>query len=208
VSAATRRRPGALVGLLLGLCLVLASCGIPQDAEPREISRDDLPPELVDQDATQSTLDGDADSRTVTLYLVRDGERSDDHLVPVSLEIARTSNAEMPQAVVEQLLAASPAALGHPDLVNPFSSTTRGLRSATLTDSVVDLDLDGLSGSVSTRRLAVAQLVFTLTELMVPPIDGVRFSVDGTLVSVPVERGAVDAGTPVRPDDDPSLAPD
>ena len=205
--SAASRRPSALLGVLLVLVAVLASCGIPQDAEPREISRDDLPPELVDQTATQSTLDGDADSRTVTLYLVRGGERTSE-LVAVPFEIPRTTNADMPRAVVEVLLSASPASLGQPDLVNPLSMTTDGVRSATLEDTVVDLDLDGLNGSGSAQRLAVAQLVFTLAELMVPRVEGVRFSVNGSQVSVPVERGTVDAGVPVRPTDDPGLAPD
>ena len=205
--SAPSRRPRALLGVLLALVAVLASCGIPQDAQPREISRDDLPPELVDQTATQSTLDGDADSRTVTLFLVRGGERTSE-LVAVPFEIPRTTNADMPRAVVEVLVSASPASLGQPDLVNPLSTTTDGVRRATLEDTVVDLDLDGLNGSGSAQRLAVAQLVFTLTEMMIPKVEGVRFSVNGTQVSVPVERGTVDAGVPVRPTDDPALAPD
>jgi hypothetical protein len=196
-----------VAGLLVGLLAVLASCGIPQDAEPRQISRDDLPPELADQAATQSTLDGDANSRTIALYLVRDGDRSDDDLVAVPYDLPRMANADLPRAVVEALLAARPSDLGQPDLVNALT-TTRGVRSAALgEDRVLDLDLDGFDGSGSSRRLAAAQLVYTLTELVVPPIDGVRFSVDGTPVAVPVEGGVVAAGMPVRPSDDPRLAP-
>ena len=74
--------------------------------------------------------------------------------------------------------------------------------------SVVDLDLTNL-GTVesSLQRLAVAQLVFTLTELRSPAIDGVRFSVDGTPVAVPVENGVAPPGAVVGRDQELSLVP-
>jgi spore germination protein GerM len=74
-------------------------------------------------------------------------------------------------------------------------------------DGVLDLDLSDLGEAEGTmQRLAVAQLVLTLTDLEVPPIDAVRFSVDGHEVAVPMGAKVVPAGTPVRPGDDPDLA--
>lgn len=195
---------------LVGLVLVtsfIAACGIPQDSEPREISRDALPQELVDPAATQSTLEGDADSRMVTLFLIDASDREVPRLVAVSTEISRPANTgEIPRSAVEALLAARPAEVARPELVNALSSSIE-VRSATLgDDDILDLDLSDLGGSeIAMQRLAIAQLVFTLTELDVPRIDGVRFSVDGDAVAVPVAAGVVPAGTPVRARDYPSL---
>jgi spore germination protein GerM len=73
-------------------------------------------------------------------------------------------------------------------------------------DGVLDLDLTNLGKVESAlQRLAVAQIVFTLTQLVDPGIDAVRFSVDGTEVAVPIENGVAPAGTPVTRDDEPSF---
>lgn len=192
----------------LGLMVIaLAGCGIPLDAEPREISRDALPPELVDTASTQATVAGDAETRMVTFYMVRSDENGMDALVPIRTDISRpTASADLPKAVVEALVATRPSDLGQADLVNALSRDIQ-VRSAVVgDDGVLDLDLTDLETTeIAMQRLAIAQLVFTLTDLAVPQIDAVRFSVDGREVAVPVEGKVIPAGTPVRPGDEPSL---
>lgn len=189
------------------LLVALSACGIPQDAEPREISRDALPPELVDPASTQATLDGDADTRMVNFYLIRSGPNGMDDLVPVRSQIERpTTGTDLPGAVVAALVALRPADVDQGDLINALSTTIE-VRSAVVNeDGVLDLDLSDLGEAEGAmQRLAVAQLVFTLADLAVPRIDGVRFSVDGDEVAVPMGTKVIPAGTPVRPGDDPSL---
>ena len=139
--------------------------------------------------------------------MVRSGDNGMDALVPVRSEIERpATTADLPRAVVEALVATRPADTGPSDLINALSRDIQVLSTVLGDDGVLDLDLTDLGMAESAmQRLAVAQLVFTLTELAVPRIDAVRFSVDGREVAVPVEGKVITAGTPVRPDDNPSL---
>jgi hypothetical protein len=205
-----RRACGCISLALLAVLAVLASaCGIPGDSEPREISLDDLPPALVDPASTQPPVDGDANSIMANLFLVRSVSPGDESLVAVPTEIPRpANNLDLPRVVAETLIRTSPAEVGQDDLVNALSASIE-VRSAMFNeDNILDLDLSDLGGPESSlQRLAVAQLVFTLTDLAVPRIDAVRFFVDGKQVPVPVEGSAVAAGTPVRPSDDSGLVP-
>jgi spore germination protein GerM len=197
----------ALLATLVSLLCLLGACGIPEDSKPREISRDALPPELIDPSSTATSVPSDADSRFVTLYLVQGDDTSGDALVAVRQEVAEpTDPADLPAAVATALIAASPEQLGRADLVNAIPSDVQ-VRSAVLNDDgVLDLDLTNL-GTVesSLQRLAVAQIVFTLTDLSVPQVSAVRFSIDGEEVTVPLEGGVAPAGTPVGRADEPTL---
>jgi len=183
------------------------ACGIPGDSAPREISRDALPPELIE--ATGDTLPADRGAlELVTLYLVDANERGGgESLVAVQRAAPMPSDpGEVPRAIIEALITASPEALGRTDLVNPVPSDVQ-VRSAVLgADGVLDLDLTNL-GNVESglQRLAVAQIVFTLTELDDPRVRGIRFSVDGKEVAVPTERGVVEPGRPVTRTDEAGL---
>jgi len=201
-----RVRLGALVAGATAL-VVLAGCAIPQDSKPREISREALPPELIDPSAVDTSVPDGAATRVVTIFLVQGDDSGGDVLVPVRTEIAAPDDpADLPRVVAEQLIAASPEQLGRADLVNALPSDVQ-VRSAVIGDGdVLELDLTNLGNVESTlQRLAVAQLVFTLTDLGTPQIDGVRFSVDGAEVAVPVESGVAAAGRPVGRSDEPSL---
>lgn len=193
------------------LALVLGGCGISSDGEPREISRQQLPAELIDPDSTDTTLpleDGSS-NRVVTLYLVETDEAGTERLIGVRRAVpVPDDDDDVPAAVARALIAASPERLGRTDLVNALPPDAEVLSAEIDDDGVLLLDLSEL-GSVESalQRLAVAQLVFTLTEAS-PRIQAVRFTVDGEPVAVPVEDGVAAPGTPVRPSDDPSLQPD
>jgi hypothetical protein len=194
----------ALTALASGL---LAACGIPTDGAPREISRDALPPELIDPSA--EPVESDDALQFVTLYLVSADETEGESLVAVRRAVPMpTDPAEVPRALAEALIGSSPDQLGRTDLVNALPSDVQ-VRSAVLgDDGVLDLDLTNLGNVESAlQRLAVAQLIFTLTGPDDPTVRAVRFSVDGQEVAVPVENGVAAPGTPVTRADEPSLVP-
>jgi spore germination protein GerM len=202
----TRRGAAALALLALGAGL-LAACGIPTDGKPREISRDALPPELIDP--TAQPVASDEDLQFVTLYLVNADEREGESLVAVRRAVPMpTDPAGVPRAITDALIGARPDQLGRTDLVNALPSDVQ-VRSAVLgDDGVLDLDLTNLGNVESAlQRLAVAQLIFTLTGLDDPVVRAVRFSVDGQEVAVPIEAGVAAPGTPVTRADEPSLMP-
>ena len=211
MSGRTPPRPITLVGraaLVVVVLVLAASCGIPTDDGARPISRDALPAELLDPAATSTTVTAvGTDKRQAALYLVRAGQTGDEGLVAVPAEVVRPpANDELPAALTTALIAARPDDLGRSDLVNALPADAQ-VRSATVgVDHVLNLDLTNL-GNVrsSLQRLAVAQLVFTLTELITPRIDAIRFSVDGQLVAVPIEGGVANPGQPVMRGDEPSL---
>ena len=147
-------------------------------------------------------MPSDAASRFVTLYLVQGDDTAGDALVAVRREVAVPEDtADLPRVVAEALIAAGPDELGRADLVNALPSDVQ-VRSAVVgDDGVLDLDLTNLGNVESSlQRLAVAQLVFTLTDLTVPQVSAVRFSIDGEEVAVPLEGGVAPAGTPVSRD--------
>jgi hypothetical protein len=193
-------------GLAVVVAVALGGCGIPEDSAPRDISRDALPPELIDPSA-DTAPEGDDALRMVTLYLVDANERDGESLVAVRRSAPMPAEAaDVPRAAVEALIAARPEALGRTDLVNPVPSDLQ-VRSAVLgDDGVLDLDLSNLGNVQSSlQRLAVAQLIFTLTALDDPDVRAVRFSLDGEEVAVPIERGVAPPGTPLTRADEPSL---
>lgn len=201
------RSVAATLALVTVGSLTVAACGIPTDGKPREISRDALPPELIDPQAQPAPSDDDL--QFVTLYLVNADERAGESLVAVQRAAPVPSDpAEVPRAIVDALIAASPDQLGRTDLVNALASDVQ-VRSAVLgDDGVLDLDLTNLGNVESAlQRLAVAQLIFTLTGLDDPVVRAVRFSVDGKEVAVPIEGGVAPPGTAVTRADEPSLIP-
>jgi spore germination protein GerM len=203
----TRRSPRWLLAGLVAAASLLAACGIPEDSKPREISREALPPELIDPASTDTSVPNDAATRFVTLYLVQGDDTAGDALVAVRREVAVPKDAaDLPRVVAAALIAAGPDELGRADLVNALPSDVL-VRSAVLgDDGVLDLDLTNLGNVESSlQRLAVAQLVFTLTDLTVPQVSAVRFSIDGEEVAVPLEGGVAPAGAPVSRNDEPPL---
>jgi spore germination protein GerM len=191
---------------LLALVAVTAGCGIPEDSKPREISRAALPPELIDPTADTGATSDDQ-LGFVTLYLVKADDSGEETLVAVRRAVPVPTDAqELPRAITDALIAASPEEIGRTDLVNAVPSDVQ-VRSAVVDDDgVLALDLTNL-GNVENalQRLAVAQIIFTLTDLGDPPIRAIRFSVDGEEVAVPVEGGVAGPGTAVSRADERSL---
>jgi spore germination protein GerM len=197
------------VSVAVAGALTVAGCGIATEETPREIPTDAIPESLRGVTTpTTSVASEPGSARIETVYLVRSGRAGGaDALEPVAVEVAESGSPEdLPRRVIDALVAARPDALDRPDLLNAVPPDTQVRRAELGPDGVLDLDLTDLDTVEGTlQRLAVAQLVFTLTQLVEPRVDAVRFSVDGQPVAVPVERGTVPAGEPVTRADDLTL---
>lgn len=198
----------AVAAVAVMASLVAVGCGIPTDSAPREIPEDVVPDALRATTSTIDAVDDPATTRRQTVFLVQTGAAdAADALVPVVVPVVRPADRrDLPRIVADAVIAANPTTLGRPDLLNALPAGMVVLRADLGDDGVLDLDvteLDTVEGSL--QRLAVAQLVFSLTGLSDPRVDAVRFAVDGELVAVPVERGSVPAGVPVSRADDLGL---
>lgn len=144
----------------------LAGCGIPLDGAPRRLV--DAP----ENEVTTTTAPTGGGSAYVYLTL-------EDHLVPIRVDVGDAS----PQARVTALLSIEPDS----GAASQIPSGTR-LLAAERNASVVTVDLsdefDNVQGTG--RRLAAAELVFTLTEI--GGIEDVLFEVSGrpTRVDSPI----------------------
>ncbi|MEJ5253798.1 MAG: GerMN domain-containing protein [Acidimicrobiales bacterium] len=200
-----RRAVALAVAVLAGA----TTCGIPSDDEPRAIPVEALPSNLSGrQPTTTTTLDG-ASAQQETIFLVRTGSASDgtaESLEPVAVSLRNPEPEQLPRLVIERLIATKPEEVGRPGLTNPVPTDTRVL-DAKVEAGVLDLDLSSSLANIESalQRLALAQIVFTATDITSLSISSVRFRIDGQPVAVPVEVGTVPAGQPVSRNDYPRL---
>jgi spore germination protein GerM len=174
-----------LVLLVLG---VLAGCGIPMDDAAVRVSGANLPPERAPAEAT-------AKADVLTLYLV-DG--------PILRAVARPEPGPL-QARIRALLE-GPRDTESADGLRSAIPPGTALNGASIVagEAVVDFTDDFLTIVGEEHLLALAQVVFTATE--VPGVVGVRFLVDGE--AVPVARGDGQlAARPMTRDDYAAMAP-
>lgn len=185
------------------------ACGIPADDEPRAIPVEALPSNLSGrQPTTTTTVDG-ASAQQETIYLVRTGttlDGSGESLEPVVISLRNPEPDQLPRLVIERLIATKPDEAGLSGLTNPVPTDTKVLE-AKVDAGVLDLDLSASLANVESalQRLALAQIVFTATDITSLSISSVRFRIDGQPVAVPVEVGTVPAGQPVSRTDYPRL---
>jgi spore germination protein GerM len=171
----------------LALC---AACSVPTQRNAERIDDDQVPFGLLeDSDSTSPTSAAPAPG-TAVIYLV-EGDR----LVPVNRAVPSTDASTM----IDALLAGPTEA-----------ESSEGLHSALV--DVDDVNLVETRGPVATvdlasgftdaapieQRLAVAQLTLTATEA--PDIATVRFTLDGSSISVPRADGTTSEGPVSRRD--------
>ena len=201
-----RRRLLATLTAGLTALALLAGCGIASDDSARDIPENALP-EALQNETTTTTVSDDPERTSVEkLFLVQtSSDGSTEVLAEVFVEIETPEGPSgLPAALVRALADARPTELGFPSLTNSVPPGLEVVRADLGTDGVLELDvseLDSVEGAG--QRLAVAQIVFTLTEL--DGVNAVRFFEDGQPVAVPIENGTAPAGTAVRRSDDPSL---
>jgi len=191
-----------LAAALLGLIVMAAGCGIPTEATARPMDPNALPPSLVA--TTTTTVPSGGGGHPVKLFLV--SSRGDsEKLASIDADILNVVDlSDLPRQVIEQLIAQAPKnSISGSNLTNAIPPNAQVLN-ATVDGDVLDLDLSALDQVESTRqRLAVAQIVFTATNL--EGIRGVRFSIDGEPASVSLEDHASDVGQVITKGDYPSL---
>jgi hypothetical protein len=191
----------------MGSVLAAAACGIPADEEPRSIPVEALPANLSEQQATTTTVLDEASAQRETIYLVHTGTAPGgvgESLEPVSISLRNPEPDQLPRLVIERLIATKPDQIGLPGLTNPVPADTKVL-GARVSDGILDLDLSASLANIESalQRLALAQIVFTATDITSLPINSVRFRIDGQPVAVPVEVGTAPAGQPVSRNDYP-----
>ncbi|HZA80722.1 MAG TPA: GerMN domain-containing protein [Actinomycetes bacterium] len=172
--------------LAAGLLCLVAGCGVPADPAPRSIPAEDVPFGLL---GTTTTTTRPTPSTRAVVYLV-DGGR----LTPVRREVP----APVTPAAVLAAVAAGPT---------PAEVAT-GLRSALVTEATlaqvtagtatVRLDRDFVAADIGEQVLALAQLVYSITEL--PGIGGVQFTLDGQPAEIPTAQGPSKTGAATRAD--------
>lgn len=174
---------------LIAVLLAAGACGVPSSDGASTAIGDEVPYGLLDAVESTTTLPERA-STEVRMWLVADAG-----ILPVTREVA-------PPATLEDALAALA------DGPTP-SEATLGLRSAVTADSVaevsltlgvatIDLQTEFAASTPREQLLALAQLVYTSTEI--PEVEVVTFTLDGQSVDVPRGDGSISDGPVTRID--------
>lgn len=188
----------------------MAACGIPSDDHPRAIPEQGLPTQAVEPRGTGSTSTTAAPNATQvqTLYLVG-GSDQQQRLIPVSVAVPVPADPGLlPRATIEKLIATRPEDVDKTgQATNQLPSDVQVLSAEVQPDGVLDLDLSDLGVENARLRLALAQIVFTATDLKLNGITGVRVSIGGVPAQVPTQSGSVEPGTVLTKADYPDLDP-
>ena len=180
-----RRSVPALLAVLAALAATSA-CGVPQDPAPRILDGSVLPEELAVPSTTTSSTEAPVPRQTVYLYFV-DGEALGE---PVERELATPAG----------LLAALEALIGGPTEEEASAGLTSVIPAETvilgsdLTNGVLQINLaegtlEQIEGEL--QRLAIAQLVFTATELA--GVEWLWVLIEGEPRALPTDEGDVEA---------------
>ena len=188
-----RRAPAAAaVAPVVGV-LALAACGVSPEPKANEIPADDVPFGLLDDEPTTTIA---AAGRTASVFLV-----TEDRLVAVERTIAEDADLG---DILEQVTS------GPSEVEQSLGITTAvpggTIKAVDVERGVAEVDLAASFGDIRSRDqlLALGQIVYTLTEQ--PGVGGVRFTLEGKPVSVPLADGTLSEDALSR-DDFEALAP-
>lgn len=185
----------------LACVLTVGACGVPSDHAARRVSAGAVPLDLSPTTTASTTPPTTSEGRAeVTIYLSRGGGSGG--LVAVSRRVTEPASLATALRALLEGPGRDELAAG---LVTAINTETR-LRSATARREValVDLSQQFLEVPVQDEVLAVAQVVYTAAG--VEGVRAVEFAVDGRVVEVPRDDGAL-TSEPVTPADYRSLAP-
>jgi len=189
----TGRRLLIALATLAALPVGAGACGVPADENARTLAVEEVPYGLLDEapaDAPTTTAQQVAKVNVVVYFLA--GE----HLQPAPRAVAGPAT---PSRAVNALLGGPTEAEAVTGLRTAINPATEAAVTRPLPELVV-VDLSSAFAAVPTQeqRFALAQIVFTATG--VPGVTGVRFTLagapvevplpDGTLTSLPVGRNA------------------
>lgn len=183
-SARAARR--AMLGVLGVLAIAAAACGVPQDPAPRVLDASVLPEELAQPSTTTTSTEAPVPRQAVYLYFV-DGEALG---APVERDLATPAG---PIAALEALIA-GPTEEEATDGLTSVIPVETVILTSDLTNGVLRMDLaagalEQIEGEL--QRLAIAQLVYTATEI--PGIDWLWVLIEGEPRALPTDEGDVEA---------------
>ena len=188
----------ALAALVVATAVAGACSGVPVDEKPEAISRAELPDQLLPS-STSTTLPSD-EADQVFVYLVRGDGTGEEILVPTLVDIPTVDPENLPAAVLQHLIGNEPTEQHQNQGLGSDIPGTVTLLDVRQDGDVVTVDLSGLEAVESTKqKLAVAQLVFTLTTL--GDIDAVIILSDGQPRSLSIDAGSSEPGEALNPDD-------
>lgn len=197
----TRRAVAANTLAALALALVLGSCGVQPEAGPRVLAADEVPYGLLDGTVvatpTSSTVPA-VDRVNVAVYFLQ-GER----LQPAPRAVIEPPTASRVLNALINGPTDEEAVSGLRSAINP--TTQASVTRASPEILVVDLTPDFAAVPAFEQRLAIGQIVFTATGL--EGVQGVRFTIGGAPVAIPLPDGTV-TSEPVNRDAFPAIAPD
>jgi hypothetical protein len=180
-----RRPPPVFVLLpLLLAAAAAAACGVPPDEAPRTLATEEVPYGLLEEApvGVPATTQPPVAKVNVVVYFL-----AGDHLKPAPRTVPEPAT---PSRAVSALLGGpneSEAASGLRTAINPATEATVTRPSPDLV--VVDLSSAFAAVPAQEQRLALAQIVYTATG--VPGVTGVRFTLGGAPVEVPLPDGTL-----------------
>lgn len=159
-----------------------AACGVQLDDEPRELSADSVPFELLESTTTTVPVLDPVSPSITTVYLVDNEQR----IVQVP---RRLPGEPRLRRALESLLGAPSEEELDSGLGTVIPATTTLIDVTGPADGLVTIDLSGdvTEGGPEGVRLALAQLVYTATAFQ--GVDEVLFQVDGQARPVPDASG-------------------
>ena len=183
--------------VVAGIIAGTSACGVAADSEPKAISAEDLPPDLLDPNPPTSTTISGSPTTSVTVYLlVRTGNTT--RLAPAEREVTDPTNR---LELINALLAPPSADEQDLGLISSIPSDTVLLDTDLVEESnELVINLSGALFDVQGKELAnaFAQLVWTVTEL--DGVRQVRFKVDGENYRAPDSEGIEQDGAVTRAD--------
>jgi len=194
----TGRRARGLLVAIVGASLALGGCGGGTQSKPEKLGREDVPFGLLDR-ATSTTPPTTVPPAIYSYFVWFVGP---DGTVPA----VRSASVRPAPGVVGKALLAGPTpqelqlkihSAIPPRSVGRFGKVSNG----TVT---IDLDRPFLDVSGPTQKLALTQLVYTMTALR--GVRQVRFLLDGRRTTVPRLNGTITSGPVRRTDYEPSAS--
>jgi spore germination protein GerM len=190
-----RRRTWAAAAALASgaLAVGLGSCGVPGESAAHRIEPADVPFDLL-TDETSTTLV--TASRATNAYLI-----AEDRLVAVDRSVPKDSTLA---DLLQQLVAGPTEVEQSLGITSAVPAGT--IESVNITRGIAEVDLTAAFGDIRSGEqiFALGQIVYTLTGQ--PGIGGVRFSVEGEEVQIPVGEGPA-SDDPLARDDFSALEP-
>lgn len=207
VTARTTRLLAALVATMI----FLLGCGVPTDDSPDLIALDDIsddlaaPNNLIEPTATATPEGTQLLTGLATVYFVN----ADNRLEPEQREVVLLTDDERAQPILQALIA------GPNDEERDILGLTTGLPADIV---VLDVELKSAGSAVvniadgpiralsgDNFRIALAQIVYTITEL--DGIESFRLLIDGEEQPLSTDAGITDAVAPVGRSDYASYRP-